>query len=75
MNKESLNGIKQQLWDYYRKITEYATSLAEEKVFLNLLTGERTVELVIPSGLEYELGFTEDEIRLWKKYEERFLEF
>jgi hypothetical protein len=71
MNQDTLNGIKQQLWDYYKKVNEYAASLAEEVIFMNLLTGEHTVELIMPSGLRDELGFTNDEIMLWQKYEER----
>jgi hypothetical protein len=75
MEQSQFNEIKQQLWDYYRKVNEYSMSLAEEIIFVNLLTGAHTTELFIPSGLRDELNFTEDEIRLWQKYEERFSEF
>ena len=74
MDKDTFNGIKQQLWDYYKKTNGYATSLAEEVIFVNLMTGEHTTELVMPRGLRDDLNFTEDEIMLWQKYEERFLE-
>jgi hypothetical protein len=71
MNQDTLDGIKQQLWDYYKKVNGRATSLAEEIIFVNLLTGAHTAELSIPSGLRDELNFTNDEIMLWQKYEER----
>jgi len=64
--------VKQQLWDYYRRLNDYAASLAREVVLVNILTGETSVELVAPSGLKDELAFTREEIKFWQEHERRW---
>lgn len=61
--------VKEQLWGYYRQITDMASILAEEYVGVNLFTGERQRVLMAPVGLRDELVFTKDEIELWMQYE------
>lgn len=69
MNQESLNGIKQQLWDYYKKMNEYAAKLAYEVTLIDIFSGEQSTKTFIPLGLRDEIIFTRDEIGAWQKYE------
>jgi len=70
MNQVDYYGVvKKELMDYYKKTKEYALSLAQEVTMIDLFSGERIVELVIPSGLRSELIFTRDEIERWQNYE------
>lgn len=73
MNKDDFGGIKQQLWDYYKKIHEYAVSIAEEVTLIDLFTGSAQRELYAPVGLRDELIFVNDEIDYWSKYEKKVI--
>jgi len=69
MKQGTLSGIKQQLWDYYKKVNEYAMSIAEEVISIDLFMGTAEKTLYAPLGLRDELIFTRDEIEKWMKYE------
>jgi len=61
--------VKDQLWDYLKRMSEYASRLVEERPAFNVVTGEVGVFLYVPSGLEHEIEFTRDEIDFWMNYE------
>lgn len=73
MEQSQLNEIKQQLWDYYKKMNEYAMSLAEEGISIDLFTGVAQKILYAPVGLRDELTFIRDEIEFWMTYERGML--
>jgi len=66
---QTYDEIKQQLLDYYNKVNEYAMSIAEEIITIDLFSGTAEKHLYAPLGLRDELGFTRDEIELWINYE------
>jgi len=67
---QTYDEIKQQLLDYYKKVNEYALSIAEEFIAIDLFSGIAEKILYAPLGLRDELNFIRDEIERWNKYGE-----
>jgi len=67
---QTYDEISQQLLDYYGKVNEYAMSIAEEVITIDLFSGTAGKGLYAPLGLRDELNFIRDEIERWKKYGE-----
>lgn len=61
--------VKQQLWDYYQRMNEHASSLGRKVEAMDPFTGATATYLFIPSGLKSEIDFTREEIERWISYE------
>jgi len=69
MNKEDIDEVKLQLHSYL----QYLNKLREESMYqissYSILGMFRGYVTIAPSGVEYELGFTRDELQIWQQIE------
>ena len=66
---QTFDGIKQQLWDYYKQLTERAVEVGEEVVVVDPLLGPIGTTFFIPIGLRDEIAYTSKELEIWMRLE------